>query len=354
MKLLEETIKRIAPPAADSAARARARLEQLTMPFWALGHLMDLAVELAGMTDRMPPPVQRKTIVVMAGDHGVTAEGVSKYPSEVTYQMVANIVGGGAGINALAGVAGASVKAVDMGVASDLSALAARGDIISKKVRPGTANMAAGPAMNSAEAVRSIEAGIEVAQSLAESTDVFGTGDMGIGNTTPSSAIISVMTCRTPSEVTGRGTGIDDSQLEHKISVIEKALQVNKPDPSDAMDVLAKVGGFEIGGIAGVILAAASMRKPVVVDGLISTAGALIAHGVCPTSAQYMIAAHLSVEKGHRAALERLGKKPLLDLDMRLGEGTGAALAMPFLDAAVRLLTHVATFEEASVSRADK
>ena len=323
------------------------------MPYWALGRLMDLSEDLAGMTSSMCPPVDRKVIVTMAGDHGVTAEGVSKYPSEVTPQMVYNFVAGGAGINALARQAAASVVVVDMGVAGDLSELASAGKIVSKRIAPGTRNMAAGPAMTREEAVRSIEAGIEIALKMGSTTDIFGTGDMGIGNTTPSSAIVATLSGTAVSDVTGRGTGIDDGQLQHKIAVIEKCIEINRPDPSDPMDVLAKVGGFEIGGIAGLILGAASMRKPIVVDGFISTAGAMIAHALCPSSADYMIAAHNSVEQGHKIALGILGKKPLLDLGFRLGEGTGAALAMNIVEAAVRVLTDVATFEEAMVSKAE-
>jgi len=283
----------------------------------------------------------------------VTIEGVSKYPSEVTPQMVHNFVIGGAGINALARLAGARVMVVDMGVAADLSALAAAGKILSKRIGPGTGNIAVGPAMTRDEARRCIEAGIEVANELAASTDLFGTGDMGIGNTTPSSAIVAVMTGSPVEQITGRGTGIDDGQFQHKVKVIKQSLAVNRPDSADALDVLAKVGGFEIGGIAGLILGAAALKKPVLVDGFISTAGALIAYGLEPKCAEYMISAHRSMEQGHRVALQHLGKQPLLDLDLRLGEGTGAALAMHFVEAAARILTDVATFEEASVSKAN-
>jgi nicotinate-nucleotide--dimethylbenzimidazole phosphoribosyltransferase len=206
--------------------------------------------------------------------------------------------------------------------------------------------------MSREEAIRSVEAGIEVALKLEPSYNLFGTGDMGIGNTTPSSAIVAAITGADPQTVTGRGTGIDDSQFENKVKVVRKALEVNRPNPKDALDVLAKVGGFEIGGLAGLILGAASVRKPILIDGFISTAGALIAHGLCPAAADYMIAAHRSLEQGHRIALKHLNKEPLLDLDMRLGEGTGAALAMALVEASVRILTEVATFEEASVSEA--
>ena len=353
MKILKETIENIAGENANARAAARARLEQLTMPHWALGRLMDLAEDLAAITGSQNPPVKRKTIVTMAGDHGVVAEGVSAFPREVTPQMIFNIVAGGAGVNALARQAGADVVVVNMGAAADLSALAAAGKIYDRCIAPGTKNMAAGPAMSRDEAVRALEAGIEMARTLAPSVDVFGTGEMGIGNTTPSSAIVAALSGLPVPEVTGRGTGVSDDQLAHKIRVIEKSLEINRPDKNDGLDVLSKVGGFEIGGIAGLILGAASLQKPVVVDGFISTAGALIAHALAPASADYMIAAHRSVEKGHRVALKILGKKPLIDLDLRLGEGTGAALAMNFVEAAVRILTEVATFEEASVSQAN-
>ncbi len=353
MNLLQETLSRIVPQDAATRAKAHARLEALTMPHWALGRLLDLAEDLAGMTRSLSPPVTGKTIFVMAGDHGVVAEGVSKYPQEVTPQMVANFVAGGAGINALARQAGTVVRVVDMGVAADLGSLAAEGKILSRRIGPGTRNMARGPAMTRDEAVAALEAGIDIALQASATVDVFGTGEMGIGNTTPSSAIVAVLSGRPSGEVTGHGTGIDTEQFAHKVQVIDDALHLNRPNSKDGLDILAKVGGFEIGGIAGLILGAAAQRKPVVLDGFISTAGALIAHALCPTAGEYMIAAHRSVEKGHRIALELLGKQPLIDLDLRLGEGTGAALAMNFLEAAVRVLTEVATFEEAMVSKAN-
>jgi nicotinate-nucleotide--dimethylbenzimidazole phosphoribosyltransferase len=354
MNLLESTIKKITPQDAEVRTLARARLEQLTMPYWALGRLMDLAEDLAGITGSVRPPVGRKTVVTMAGDHGITSAGVSKYPQEVTVQMIHNFVNGGAGINALAKLVDARVVVVDMGVAGDVSDLVKAGKIISRRTGPGTKNMLTEPAMSRDEAIRALEGGIEVALELGSTTDVFGTGDMGIGNTSPSAAIINVFSSVSVSDIAGRGTGIDDGQLSHKVAMIEKAIQVNKPDPSDAIDVLAKVGGFEIGGIAGLILGAASMKKPVLVDGFISTAGALIAAHLAPVSFEYMIASHRSMEKGHKIALDCLGKTPLLDLDLRLGEGTGAVLAMNLVEAAVRILTEVATFEEAAVSKADK
>jgi nicotinate-nucleotide--dimethylbenzimidazole phosphoribosyltransferase len=353
MSLLDSTLARIAPQDDGFRRRAKERLDALIMPHWALGRLMDLAVDLAGITRSLRPPVARKTIVTMAGDHGVAAEGVSKYPQEVTGQMVGGFAAGMAGINALGRLAGARLVVVDMGVAADLSPLVAAGKIISKRVAPGTANIAKGPAMTRDQAVRSVEAGIEVAESLAAETDLFGTGDMGIANTTPSTAVLSALCGQTPAALTGRGTGIDDAQLARKIAVVEAALAVNRPDPRDGLDVLAKVGGFEIGGLAGLILAAAARQKPVLVDGFISTAGALIAQSLCPLATQYVIAAHRSAEQGHRVMQSRLGKTPLLDLDLRLGEGTGAALAMNLVEAAARILTEIATFDEAHVCKAN-
>lgn len=353
MSLLEETINSIKGQDESWRQKAKDRLDQLTMPHWALGRLMDLAVDLAGMSRSLQPPVERKAVIVMAGDHGVVAEGVSKFPQEVTPQMVGNFVNGGAGINALARQVGAKVIVVDMGVAADISAMAKSGKIIDKKVAAGTANMAEGPAMSREQAVAALEAGIEVANSMAGEIDLFGTGDMGIGNTTPSTAIVSAITGTKVADVTGRGTGLDDEQLNHKIGVIEKALQVNKPDPKDGLDILAKVGGFEIGGIAGLIMGAAANRKPILVDGFISTAGALIACSLAPSCRDYIIASHRSVEQGHRVMHSHLGCEPLLDLNLRLGEGTGGALAMNVVEAACRVLTDVATFEEAMVSAAD-
>ena len=350
MPLIEKTIQAIEAQDKTWRDKATARLEQLTMPHWALGRLMDLAQDLAAMTRSINPQLTRKTIVTMAGDHGVTAEGVSSFPSEVTVQMVHNFVNGGAGINALAKLNNVKVVVVDMGVAGDLSGLVKDGKIISKRIADGTANIAKGPAMTREQAIAAIEAGILVAIDLSKTTDIFGTGDMGIGNTTPSTAIVSTLTEVSVAELTGRGTGIEDEQLTHMIDVIETALKVNAPDASDGIDVLSKVGGFEIGGIAGLILGAASLRKPVVIDGFISAAGALIAQGLSPESVDYMIAAHNSVEPGHKVMLGKLGKQALLDLNLRLGEGTGAALAMNLVDAAVKVLTEVATFEEAHVS----
>lgn len=355
MSLLNRTVQNIFPQDSSSRDLAKKRLDDLTMPHWALGDMMDLAVDLAGMQGCEAPDVKRKAIITMAGDHGVVQENVSKYPSEVTAQMVYNFVNGGAGVNALAKQSGTELFIVDMGVAADLKELASTAQIINKKVGLGTDNMRIGPAMSKAMATRSIESGIDVVNDLAEKFDVFGTGDMGIGNTTPSTAIAAVCTGKNLEDLTGRGTGLDDEQLEHKITVIKDALEMNKPDSRDGIDILAKVGGFEIGGIAGVILGAAAHRKPVVIDGLISAAGALIACKIEPFVKDYLVFSHMSVEPGHKYMQEMLGcKKPLLDLNFRLGEGSGAAVAMNLLEGAASLLTEVATFSEATVAQADK
>ncbi len=348
MGLFEKTLESIEGKDAAWLDQARVRLENLTMPPWALGRLMDLAEELAAMTRSMRPPLARKAVVTMAADHGVTAAGVSAFPQKVTRQMVCNFVNGGAGINALTRSVGAEVKVVDMGVACDLSEL--KGKIIDKRIAAGTNDISRGPAMTREQAHRAVEAGIELAFEMGSKVDVFGTGEMGIGNTTPSAAIAAVLSDLPAAEVTGRGTGVDEEGWQNKVTVIERAIAINRPNPNDGFDVLRKVGGFEIGGLAGLIIGAAAQKKPVLLDGFISTAAGLIAHSLAPKSADYMISAHRSAENGHQAMLNILGKESLLDLGLRLGEGTGAALAMPLLDSAASLLTEVATFEEAAVT----
>lgn len=355
MSYLEKTLQKIFPQNSESRDQAKERLDNLAIPHWALGDLMDLAMDLAGIYGTITPSIQKKAVVTMAGDHGVVAENISKYPSEVTPQMVYNFVHGGAGINALSRQSGTDVFVVDMGVAADLNDLVAENKIINKKVGLGTDNIAQGPAMSKGMAMRAIESGIDVAADLTKRYDILGTGDMGIGNTTPSTAIAAICTGLDVDVLTGRGTGLDDDQVTHKISVIKRALDVNKPNPKDGLDILAKVGGFEIGGIAGLILGCAANRKPVVIDGFISTAGALIAEKIEPFVKDYMIFAHRSVEPGHKAMQECLGcKKPLLDLNFRLGEGTGSAVAMNLIESARAVLVEVSTFEEAAVSEADK
>jgi nicotinate-nucleotide--dimethylbenzimidazole phosphoribosyltransferase len=351
MRLLEKTVNSIEPQSTEYREKAEKHILDLTMPRWALGRVLDLAVDLAGITRSMNPQVRQKNIVLMAGDHGIIEEGVSDQPQEVTSQMVYNFIGRGAGINVLAANAGADVTVVDMGAAGDLSSLAEAGRIIDRKIARGTNNFAKGPAMTREQAVKALETGIEIAYQLSPSTDVFATGEMGIGNTTPSSAIIAVLTGTDDiASVVDRGAGLPTAKLPLKVDAIRRGIALNNPDPKDGIDVLAKIGGFEIGGIAGVILGAAVLKKPVVVDGFISTAGALIAHSICPASAEYMIAAHGSMERGHQPMLKILGKKPLLDLNLRLGEGTGAALAMNIVDAAVAVMTQMATFSSAGVT----
>lgn len=351
---LQETVEGIEPVSPEWRQKARDYLKNLAIPPGALGDLLSLAEQLAAIKQTLKPSVRKKTVVTMAGDHGVVAEGVSAFPQEVTPQMVANFVAGGAGINVLAEVAGAQVVVVDMGVAADMSELVKAGKILSYKVAGGTRNMAEGPAMTREQAVQSLEAGIEIVGKLArDGVEMLGTGDMGIGNTTPSSAILAAFSGLSVQEVTGRGTGVTDEALQNKVKVIQKALADNKPDTGDPVDVLAKVGGFEIGGIAGVILGAAYYKVPVVVDGFISSAGALLAKKLAPASVDYMIAAHQSMEYGHRYMLEELGLKPILNLNLRLGEGTGAALAMNIVESAAQVIGKMLTFEGAGVSRHD-
>lgn len=328
---------------------ARERQNQLTKPAGSLGRLEEISIQLAGITGREIPVIKDKVIITMAGDHGVVAEGVSAYPQEVTPQMVLNFLAGGAAINVLARHVGARVVVVDMGVANDIPTIDEK--LIRRRVSAGTMNLAQGPAMMRAQAEEAIQSGIEVALAeISKGADIIGTGDMGIGNTTPSAAIACVFLNQHPREVAGRGTGVDDEGLNRKISAIERGLKINKPNPKDGLDVLSKVGGFEIGGLAGVMLAAASKHVPVMVDGFISTAAAMIAVSLAPACRDYLISAHRSKEHGHGLMLEWLRLKPLLDLDMRLGEGTGAALGISFAEAACKILTEMATFGEAGVS----
>jgi nicotinate-nucleotide--dimethylbenzimidazole phosphoribosyltransferase len=332
-----------------SMAAARRRQDALTKPAGSLGRLEELSVQLAGITGRCPPPLPaRKAVIVMAGDHGVARQGVSAYPAEVTPQMVLNFLAGGAAINVLARQAGARVTVVDVGVAADF---ADAPGLVRRKVAAGTADFTQGPAMSPAAAEQALQVGLDVvADEFSRGLDLVATGDMGIGNTTPSSAIIAAVSGLPVARVTGRGTGIDDAGLTRKIAAIETALAVNRPDPADAFDLLCKVGGLEIAGLAGVIIGGAMRRVPVVVDGFISGAAAVIAAGLVPGVKPYLIASHQSVEIGHRAIFEHLGVRPLLDFDLRLGEGTGAVLAFHVIEAAARIINEMATFEQAGVS----
>ena len=346
--LSHETIDRIQPTELRLLAQAQARLDRLTKPIGSLGRLEELAARYVMITGEMNPKVPRGAVYTFAADHGVTVEGVSAYPSAVTPQMVLNFLRGGAGVNVLARHVGIEVRVVDIGVAFDFESAPG---LIQRKVMPGTKNLMVESAMSLAQAEQTLHVGIELATEAAqEGIGLIGTGEMGIGNTTASSAIAAVMTGRSVTEVTGRGTGIDDAGHAHKIDVIQRALAFHRLDSSDAMEVLAKVGGLEIGGLAGLMLGAAAARIPVVLDGFIAGAAALIAVGLQPRCKDYLIASHQSVERGHRAILDHLGLKPLLDLDLRLGEGTGACLGMSLVFAAIKILTEMATFDEAGVS----
>jgi nicotinate-nucleotide--dimethylbenzimidazole phosphoribosyltransferase len=345
---IEATIANIKQLDGAAMAKARQRQDMLTKPAGSLGRLEDISVQLAGIYGQAIPKPGNKIIVLAAGDHGVAADGVSAYPQSVTAQMILNFLQGGAAINVLARHAGARVVIVDAGVASELPS---HPELISLSIGKGTASMAKGPAMSTEQARRCIEEGIAIAsKEIAKGADMIGTGDMGIGNTTAASAITSVICGKTPLKVTGLGTGISEEQRKHKAKVIEQAIEKNRIDPTDGLDVLAKVGGFEIGVLAGVILGTAAARKVVVLDGFISGAAGLIAYTLCPRVKDYIIAAHISVEQGHISALKHIGLEPLLDLKMRLGEGTGAALAMTVIEGAARCLAEMATFGEAGVS----
>lgn len=349
MARLSDTIARVGPLDEAAMTAARVRQDTLTKPPGSLGRLETLATQLAGITARTCPPMTRKAVIVMAGDHGVTAEGVSAYPAVVTPQMVRNFLQGGAAINVLGRHAGARVIIVDVGVASDIDAVG----LVNRKIARGTRNMAREPAMTREEALRAIVVGLDVLDEQADvGLDVVAVGEMGIGNTTAASAITAVLTGLPAQVVTGRGTGIDDTRLGQKIAVIEHALAIHRPDPTDPLDVLAKVGGLEIAALAGVMLGAAARRIPVVLDGFITGAAALVAMTLCPAVRSYMIPAHISPEAGHRAVLDRFEHGALLDFGMRLGEGSGAALAFGIIEAASRLCEEMATFEEAGVATA--
>lgn len=352
---LDHTIRQIRPLDADAMRSAEARQAQLTKPPKALGRLEALSIQLAGIKAAPVPTIDHKAIAVMAADHGVTAEGVSAFPAEVTPGMVLNFVAGGAAINVIGRHVGARVIVTDVGVNADLSGASG---VRQKKIRMGTANMALGPAMTREECLAAVQVGLElVEEELVLGLDIVATGEMGIGNTTAASAVIAALTGQPVALVTGRGTGIRAEALPAKVAVIERALAVNSPAAADPMDVLAKVGGLEIAAMTGVFLGAAAHRVPVVMDGFISAAAALVAVRLCHECVDYMLPSHVSIEIGHQVVLDELGLTPLFDLQMRLGEGTGAALAMGIIEAAARVLADMATFESAGVagdpSRAD-
>jgi len=352
MQGIAEIIRRIRPLDEQAMDAARRRQDQLTKPQGSLGRLEELAIRVAGITGDERPRLALKAVIVLAADHGVTDEGVSAYPQAVTAQMVQNFLHGGAAVNVLARQVGARVVVADMGVATELPD---HPDLVRKNIGRGTRNMTQGPAMPVEEARAAIAAGIAIVEAEIErGLDLVATGDMGIGNTTASSAIVAAITGRPVADVTGRGTGVDDAGWGHKVAAIERALAVNRPDSADPLDVLAKVGGYEIAGLVGVILGAATHRLPIIIDGFISGAAALIATELCPPAHDYLIAAHNSFEIGHRIMLERMELVPLLNLNLRLGEGTGAALAMHLIDDALAVFDEMATFADAGVAQKEE
>ncbi len=345
---LQAVLGRIQPLDTALRKQAQTRLDRLTKPLGSLGRLEELAAQYVAITGEMKPNVPRGVVFTFAADHGVTVEGVSAYPREVTPQMVLNFLRGGAGVNVLARHAGVDVRVVDIGVDYEFGTVPG---LFDRKIMKGTHNLMVEPAMTRSQAEQSLLVGMELATiAVQEGIGLIGTGEMGIGNTTPSAAITAVMTRRSVADVTGRGTGIDEAGHARKVHVIQTALDRHRPDPADPLDVLAKVGGLEIGGLAGLILGAAAARIPVVLDGFIAGAAALIAVGLQPSCRDYLIASHRSVEEGHRALLDHLSLKPLLDLDLRLGEGTGACLGINLVYAAIKIYTEMATFGEAGVA----
>lgn len=351
MRLFDEILKSIKKPDYSIIASLKQKLDNLTKPPGSLGVLEEIAQKYSLIKKNLVPTLNKKVIFVFAGDHGITEEGVSAYPKEVTHQMVYNFLRGGAGINVLARHINAEVRVIDIGVDFEFGSIEG---LISKKIRRGTQNFLKSPAMTREEAIRAIEAGMEVViNETAKGLDIAGVGDMGIGNTTPSAGIISVITGIPVEKVTGRGTGIEENRLARKINVIKRAIEIHKPRKEDPIDVVSKVGGLEIAGIAGAILACAGKKIPVVLDGVITTAGALIAYELNRNVIDYMFASHLSVEPGHKIALEYLGMKPILDLNLRLGEGTGACLAINLIEAGVKILKEMASFDSAGVSKSN-
>ena len=346
--LIYQTIAGITPLDEISMDAARSRQDTLTKPLGSLGRLEALSIQLAGIFANPIPEIRRKCVMIAAGDHGVVAEGVSAYPQEVTPQMVLNFLSGGAAINVLARHVSSEIVVIDAGVAADLEPHPL---LTSEKIGKGTNNFAVGPAMTNQQAIQCLEVGIKAAtREIGLGTDLIACGEMGIGNTTSSSAITAVITGSDPNVTTGRGTGLEDEGLANKVDVIKRGIKLNNADPSNGLDVLTKLGGFEIGVLSGIMLGAAANHKPVLVDGFISGAAALIAWRLSPLVVDYFISAHRSVEPGHSVGLESMGISPLLTMDMRLGEGTGAALAMPIVEAAVKCLSQMATFEQAGVS----
>lgn len=354
---LKKIIDEIEPINSEVMEKAKEHTAQLVMPPRALGRLHDISERICGIQNTLKPDVSKKKVIVFAGDHGVVEEGVSAFPQVVTLEMIKCFIKGGAGINAISRFVNADVLVVDMGIIPDFIPQNEDEKLIFRdcKVERGTKNFAKGPAMTREQAVDAILKGYQVAKEAIDAgAKIIGTGDMGIGNTTPSSAIGCVLTKESPETMVGPGTGIDNEGIKKKVEAVRKGLEVNNPDPRDGLDILSKVGGFEIGGIAGCILACAHNKIPVMIDGFISTAGALIAYTLSPNTVQYMFSGHCSEEPGHKIMLKYLGLTPILDLGMRLGEGTGGALAMNIVDAACCVFNEVMTFEQAGVSEKEK
>jgi len=346
MKEILNYIKEIKPVDTSNDEKVQKKLDSLTKPPGSLGRLEEIVKDFARSSANNSPKIQKKTIFVMAGDHGVAESGVSAFPAEVTPQMVLNFLNGGAAINVLARHAGCETKIVDMGVKSDFQNPPG---LIDRKIGHGTKNIAQEPAMTEEETVKAVMAGIRLAEEAAnDGTDIIGTGEMGIANTTPATAIFCALLGFSPRDITGSGTGLDEKGISRKAEVIQKALKKN--EPGSPLEVLMKLGGFEIAGLVGLILGGAKMNVPVVVDGFISTAAAVVAMEAAPCVRRKLFFAHLSNEKGHRMVLEKLGVKPILDFDMRLGEGTGAALAISVIDASLKIYNEMATFQSAGVS----
>ncbi len=346
MIILNETLKKIGYLEKEAMEQARRRVDALVKPPGSLGRLEELAVQLAGISGNVYCNVDNKVVIVMAADHGVYHEGVAPNPQIITAIQTTNFPKGITGVCAFAKQTGSDVVVVDIGVAVDIDAPG----VINKKIRYGTDNMAKGPAMSREEAIRSIEVGIEVATAeIKKGKNLIGTGEMGISNTTASTAIIAAIGGLNPKEIVGVGAGLSVEKLSHKASVIKGAIELNQPNPHDGIDVLAKVGGFEIGGMAGTMIAAAANRIPVVVDGIISTAAALIAVTIEPKTKDFLIPSHSTAEKGGRIGLELLGLKPMFDLGLRLGEGSGAVLAFNFVEAATFMMKEMITLEESGI-----
>lgn len=350
MSLLEKSIHSVQSPSQEWRQKATAHLDQLLMPHWALGKVMDYAVDIATIQETLKPSIKRRASLLFGADHGVVESGVSPCSPDLTHFMMRQFPKGGPAISVLAEHIGADLIVTDVGTKGDFSDMIESGQIIDKKVAEGTKDFSKEPAMSREQAIASLEAGIEVVESVIDKYDLFVLGEMGIGNTTPSSAIVSLFTGMSVNEVTGCGAGLDEDGRQKKAAVIEAALKLHAPDKSDAIGVLSTVGGFEIGAMAGAMIAAAAHKKVIVLDGFICTAAALIAQALVPESVEYMLLGHRSMEPGHIAAAELLGKEPILNLNFRLGEGSGAAIAVPVLDSSMAIIHKMATFADLGIT----